>query len=440
VDERTARHDNGPNDKGIGVHWRAGHWRRISCRGGIFMFTPSEQHSEKMKCESAGFWPLPINSGNEFAFLLKAPTSILKAAYRLCQLRLSVATARTPSGLVVGTVFSIFDDPTSPAMMSGIHCSQEEHVALVESLRLRRTIIVFFDELSHPVARAECALDPDACDRALVILGTPDERYLGPWTPLLAEVLDEVDGATNPVLATPPRYLPAVVDITLKLSEVEVNEIWVVGSHESRRFRLNDPNEGYGLEQATWYLVDHLFDGCVFHSPQVEEPGGTRELTDVLAFSEHGTCLFETKAAAMLTTSPERNTERRASSAGKQIFKGIDQILGAMRNVSRFLPLLTTTGHPIDMPHSSASPRHGVVLVSELLPSVDWTSIAQELIGASTPPAQLLHVLDLRELRLLVGASETPLILMTHLSRRFEIMKQCGSAFIRTAFDGPPPP
>jgi hypothetical protein len=92
------------------------------------------------------------------------------------------------------------------------------------------------------------------------------------------------------------------------------------------------------------------------------------------------------------------------------------------------------------MPHSSASPRHGVVLVSELLPSVDWTSIAQELIGASTPPAQLLHVLDLRELRLLVGASETPLILMTHLSRRFEIMKQCGSAFIRTAFDGPPPP
>ena len=89
------------------------------------MFTPSERHWKELQSEPAAFWPLPINSGNEYAFLVKVPTHIIKAAYRLCQMTLSVATARTSEGLGVASVFSVFDDPASPIMMSAVHRSHD---------------------------------------------------------------------------------------------------------------------------------------------------------------------------------------------------------------------------------------------------------------------------------------------------------------------------
>ena len=253
-------------------------------------------------------------------------------------------------------------------------------------------------------------------------------------------MLDELDGVIDPVRALPSRHIAALVHVPLLLSDFEVNDITVIGSHESRRFRLDASDEGYGLEQTTWHLVEHLFAPDVFHSPQVQETTGIRELIDILGFSEEGSCLFETKAAATLTTSLERNTQRRANGIRKQVDKALDQLLGAMRNVSRSLPLLTKGGDPIELPTSARSMRHGIIIVSELLPSVDWGSIAEQLISVSDPPFQMLHVFDLRELRLLVGVSKTPVGLMTRFANRFDIMKQSGSAFIKTVLDGPPPP
>lgn len=79
-------------------------------------------------------------------------------------------------------------------------------------------------------------------------------------------------------------------------------------------------------------------------------------------------------------------------------------------------------------------------MVSEMLPSVDWGAVARRLAEVSAATAARVLVLDLRELRTLVGVSRTPAALLAHCERRYTLTVEAGTAFIRTALDAPPPP
>lgn len=53
----------------------------------------------------------------------------------------------------------------------------------------------------------------------------------------------------------------------------------------------------------------------------------------------------------------------------------------------------------------------------------------------------MLHVLDLRELRMLVGISrDDPVLFVAHLAHRFDVMTERKHAMLRTKLDGPPLP
>lgn len=404
------------------------------------MFMPSDRVWNEMKYEPAGFWPVPINRGYDYAFLLKAPTHVIKAAYRSCPVKLSVATACTSLGRVMATVLSIADDPASPMGISCVHRHPEEHLALTETLRLGQTLFVFFDELSRPVARAQCVLEPVACNDALACLQTYNNWYDGSWHSTLAEVLDEVDSIADPTRTAQSKHAPTLIPVGLNLSSFETNKIFSIGDREVRRFKLDDSEEGYGLEQTAWHLLVDLFGQNIFHSPQVTKGAKKRELTDILAFCEAGALLFEAKAVAVITTNLERSTERRATNIKDQIEKGIAQLRGGMRSIASSLPLTSKSGHSIQLPDGIGPNHFGIIMVSELLPCVDWNAVAKQLIEASKAAGALLLVLDLQELRFYVGASKDPIELMTHLIKRFTIMAKEGSALIRTRLQGPPLP
>lgn len=171
------------------------------------MFMPSARTWEEMKYEPAGFWPVPINKGDEYAFLLKVQTNAIKAAYRSAPVTLSVATASTPVGAVLATVLVIADDPNAPLGVSGVARHVEEQLALREILRLGETLFIFFDELSRPVVRARCFLEQETRRLALAQIEARREWYSGAWTPTLVEVLDEVDALVDPTnpAAVPPE-------------------------------------------------------------------------------------------------------------------------------------------------------------------------------------------------------------------------------------------
>lgn len=300
---------------------------------------------------------------------------------------------------------------------------------------------MLFDELSRPVARAHCVLEPTTLSKALTLLKSHTDWYTGPWASTLVEVLDEVDAIVDPTRKAPyPKNSPTLVTVGVTFSAFETSKIAAIGDLEILSFQLEDREEGHGLEQTAWHLLEQLFGHCIFHSPRVTDGKTARELTDILVFSEAGLCFFECKAAAVLSTDMERSTDRRAKNIEKQIDKGISQLLGAMRSIFSSLPLTSKAGIPIQLPDWVGSLRHGIIMVSELLPGVDWNSTARQLIEASKATDAMFHVLDLQELRLLVGISKTPVELIVHLIQRFKTMSNEGSAFIRARIDGPPPP
>jgi hypothetical protein len=405
------------------------------------MFTPSSRNWEEMKYEAAGCWPLPINKGDEFALVTKMPASTIKAASRGCPVSLTIARAQTPEGVVLATTLKVADDPIAALMLSGVIRHEEEQLAIESMLRLGKTLVIFFDELSRPVARATCAFSAPECSAATALVVEAASRYVGPWTSLLSEVLDEVQGFGDPKLAVPAKYAPTFITIPMALSGFETQLSTTIGLTDALDFRLDDADEGRGLEQSTWHLLERLFEGRIHHSPQVREGTKLRELTDILTFCDAGLCLFESKAAAMLTTSLDRPTERRAKSVQKQIDKGIDQLIGAMRNVARGLPLATKTGSAFTLQPTVGTIRQGVVMVSEMLPSLDWEGVGTQLINASHLSGAMLHVLDLQELRMLVGISkDDPVLFAAYLSHRFDAMTERKHALLRTRLDGPPMP
>ena len=405
------------------------------------MFMPSARNWEEMKYEPVGCWPLPINSGDEFALVTKMPVSTVKAAYRLCPMSLTVARAETPEGVVLATTLIVADDPTAALMLSGVIRHAEEQLAIENILRAGRTLMVFFDELSRPVARATCTFSSAECITASAMVDAAGSRYVGPWTQLLSDVLDEVQGYGDPQLAVPPKYSPTFVTVPLKLSEFMTQRMTTLGNDDVLEFRLDDPDEGHGLEQSTWHLLEHLFEGRIFHSPHVREGAAVRELTDILTTCDSGPCLFEAKAAAMLSTDLQRTTERRAKNVQKQIDKGIDQLAGAMRNLKGGLPLVTKGGSPIALPSTVGTIRNGIVMVSEMLPGLDWEAIGAQLLAASEQCDAMMHVLDLQELRTLVGISrDNPVLFTAYLAHRYDVMTERKHAMLRTRLDGPPLP
>lgn len=406
------------------------------------MFMPSARNWEEMKFEAAGCWPLPINQGDEFALVIKMAMSSIKAVYRSCPVSLTVARSETPEGVVLATTLAVADDPGAALMLSGVLRHAEEQLALENILRAGRTLMVFFDEASRAVLRAECVLNSEKCSEASVMLDLTRIRYTGAWTGLLSDVLDEVQGHADPQLAVPTKYAPTFITIPLTLSGFETSRLVTVGiGGEVLEFRLDDPDEGAGLEQTTWHLLENLFAGSIFHSPQVQEVTEKRELTDILTYCEVGPCLIEAKAADMLRTSLERTTERRVKSVQKQIDKGISQLVGALKNLKAGLPLSTKEGTSFKIPATVGSIRQGIVMVSEMLPGLDWEAIATQLLAASDKSGAMLHVLDLRELRLLVGISRNDRVLFAaYLSYRFDIMTERKQAMFRFRLDGPPLP
>ncbi len=404
------------------------------------MFMPSARTWEEMKYEPAGFWPVPINNGDEYAFLLKVPTNVIKAALRTVPIVLTVATASTPIGNVLATVLAIADDPSAPLGVSGVARHTEEQLALAQILRSGESLFIFFDELSRPVLRARCLLETDARQLALAQVKSRTAWYAGAWIPTLAEVLDEVDALVDPTRTAPFKHAPILTQVGLTLADFKTSKITALGDHEVLDFRLDSPDEGHGLEQTTWHLLADIFGAGIFHSPQTPDQTGTRELTDILCFCGLGQCLFEAKAIGVLNANMERNTERRSKNIRKQIDKGIAQLLGAMRKMAAGVALSSSSGEPISVSLEPNDLRVGVIMVSELLPSVDWCAVADQLIYAAKASNAPLIVIDPQELRLLVGISKSADYLMAHLVRRFNIMVEQRSAFIRSKLDGPTMP
>lgn len=182
------------------------------------------------------------------------PASTIKAAYRSCPVSLTIAIAETLEGVVLATTLKIEDDPSAPLMLSGVLRHVEEQLALENILRTGKTLMVFFDELSRPIARASCTFSAKELVDASAMVDAAGSRYAGPWTPLLSDVLDEVQGFGDPQLAVPAKYAPRFVTVPLTLSEFESQRSTTIGLTDALDFQLDDPDDGVNASRHGWSI------------------------------------------------------------------------------------------------------------------------------------------------------------------------------------------
>jgi hypothetical protein len=87
-----------------------------------------------MLIEHSGIWFIPTIGSDTLSILLKAPTNILKAIVKGCEVRISFAINEGPSGRMLLSCFQILDDRTSPLTVCEPHYRPTEQEALIQIL------------------------------------------------------------------------------------------------------------------------------------------------------------------------------------------------------------------------------------------------------------------------------------------------------------------
>ncbi len=219
---------------------------------------------------------------------------------------------------------------------------------------------------------------------------------------------------------------------------------------------VGDTDQGGELERLARQLFEFLCPFGTFHSPQVTYgKKRRRELCDILAVAriretpDEGLFVVQSKVSSVTEETLGRKAERTAASIYKNILIALGQVEGAVRRLRAGDPIYRKNGtrveddpdiaglkalvQPMDLKERAGRAGHGIVLISEMHEGVDWTEVATRLIESHTKLAFMTCVLDLQEIQRLVVLSDgRPAIFEAHLTRRFGLIKQHGSANVRT--------
>jgi hypothetical protein len=289
---------------------------------------------------------------------------------------------------------------------------------LTEILRRESTPLFLFDELCRCVAWAEVSLEAGKVEEVEEMVGNIKDLYSGKTDSDVSRALDCLDLSVSPKRIISGARVVPVAEVGLTCGEFVHSEIYSYSIYESHAFNLENKDEGGGLEQSVWQLLESIFPLDIYRSPQVEDGKNYRELTDILCLSRFGLFLFEAKAISVYSSISDRDTERRVKNLQKQVRTGIKQLKGAVRAIRAGKKITTNVGTKIELDREIVP--HAVVVVSELLHFGNWNEIVVDIIDTAKESNILIHVLDLRELTLLVAASRESNLFDYQLMERFK--------------------
>lgn len=396
------------------------------------MYLPSEEVYKELRWESGGIWFVPTRGSDTHAILLKSHTNVLKSLFKGASIKVGFGLENTPKGRVLLSVMYIYDDTESPIINIGPNIHYTQQVALLEILRDReQTPIFFYDELARNVASAQCRFGVQRLE-AVSLFDDLKGLYVGEPTPYVIQALGQFERTANDFLKLNPIALEKVIIVELALEQFQEYDIHVVGDRETGFFNIAQKNEGNGLEQSVWHLLVGLFGSDIYWSPQVVKGKKTRELTDILATTDLGIFLIESKSKAVMSIDQSQTKERKVKSIESHIEKGLGQLVGAIKSIRDGRSLLTSENEEIIINRELVP--HGIVLVSEMFPFMNGKALLAQLAEASLKSNAMLHIIDLTELAKLVTASKTANILDHYLMQRFEQVIEKENVFVRTNF------
>jgi hypothetical protein len=231
------------------------------------------------------------------------------------------------------------------------------------------------------------------------------------------------------------KNIKMTATIPLELDIWKPKEIFeVTPTATSGPFLIDDEDEGPKLERLIHVVVDSIYPGSSYISPDVQDGKSLRELADVLGFDSDSICVVQAKALAVLSVDSERPSSRRTGSVEKDIKKGLKQLAGALTNIragSPAFPHRETT--PITIPNRGTSLAHAIVILSEMYTFVNWETIATSVAKASDSKIHraLYHVLDIQELANLAANCKDAATFSNRLAQRWVVVQEKGTAYVR---------
>ena len=396
------------------------------------MHIPSEEVFRHIIVEPSGIWFVPTIGADAHAILVKLPSNVLKSIIKGCKVSFGFSLNNMRSGTVLMTVVYVYDDLSTPVIAIGPLIDREQQIALVEILRDRQsTPIFFYDELARNVAEARC-LFANQTEEIIKLIGDVDRLYAGEANKDVKVALDQLESDAEAIISENTLRTEHVFAIEITLRNFVEFNLHVIGNREKSQFKITHPNEGDTLEQSVWHLLMDLFQNNLYRSPQVIEGRTRRELTDILAISEYGIFIFESKSLSILNNVKEQSTARRAKNIEAHIRKALNQLLGATKAIHNGLEIYASDGQRIDFNRNI--PPHGIVLISEMFHVVDWNAMFLEFAQATIKSKVILHILDLRELARLVGGSKTVNIFDYNLLERSKQVIEHRNLLVRVNF------
>lgn len=392
------------------------------------MFIPPSRIREEMQIEQGSAWFVPVGNERRPYLLIKLPTFSLKRLVATGELEFHFGLYEAAGHSVFIQGFIVGDSDEHPTVVVGLVRHEEELGSIRDVALAGKAVIVLFDELARPVARGEAVLDAGAANE--IVGKVPQSVYTGESNDMTARVLDDFEFRLDPALGKQEGAAPLwLSSVKLSCGSFQITDIYGLGVYGAHQFSLLDDDEGGGLEQSLWQLLENVYGADLHRSPTLVRGSCSRELTDVLAAHPMGACLFESKALAgvrSVTTSA-----RRTSNVRKDIVKGLRQLSGAIRGVRNEGKVCDADGEEIECVVDRELLPQAIVLLSEMDPGLDWRWVAEQIVEYSTETGVFFHVMDLHELRVLMGVAFTPKHLLVNLSRRYDVIRQAGHAYAR---------
>lgn len=391
------------------------------------MHLPSERVYREMRSEEASLWFVPANGGEEIAFLIKAPSSTIKALIAGCQLRLIFGR----KGPYLSSGIRVIDVPDAPIIISGAQREAEEHQALLRALLERRFPVFLFNELDVCLAWTNLELSEESSRQVAEMLSDSGALYVGPFTPECSHALDCFCYSTDNTHTYPGASPIPLVEVLTTTEDWRTNHVSFVGLREHHTITIGDHNEGEMFERAVWASLESVFPLTLYKSPQVRIGTEIRELTDVIVFYEYGSFLIEAKDISVIQAGYGRDQERRTKGVKKQIKKAIGQLVGASKAITHGDRVFDANGKELNIVRDK--PAHCIVLITELMHWGDWSEVEKLLMDAMRSTGAFFHLLDLREfIMLLKGSSGKAPVFDYNLIERCKAFVQNGSVHIRS--------
>lgn len=367
-----------------------------------------------MRSEVASTWYVPANNGKDIAFLIKAPTTSIKALFAGCSL-----------GLVFGkldgylsTGVRIYDVPEKPLLISGSQRNAEEHSALSNVLVRRNVPVFLFNEMDVCLAWADAVLSEADAQAIQNFLHPEESLYVGPFSEKASYCLDCFCYSIDSTQKVEGAHVIETIEISPLLGPWTASHLSFIGNMEEHSVLIDSQNEGEVLEKAVWASLESVFRRNLHISPQVRVGLKSRELTDVMASHEYGSFLIEAKDLSVLQAGYQRHQERRTSGVQKQAAKAIAQLIGASKCVKRGDEIFDKNDTLINVVRSQ--PLHCIVLLTELMHDGDWSDLENQIVEAMNETGDFFHVLDLSELIMLLKCSSGKATLFD-----YNLMERC---------------